>query len=122
MEMRTVYRYENADGKGPYNAHWSAGQYEAKYDMLYEHRDDAHPAWSRYNEELDDYEMPEAQYTSAHLAGCDSREALDAWFDGWHKALEDNGFRVVEYTVPAENVIDGRSGLQVAFKPCVCVA
>lgn len=119
-ETRTVYRYENDKGEGPYQGR------DRILAMCNSHAEEGHPAWSLcmsclgiWGCECDDYTPEVDEYTVdyRYLAACDSREALDAWFDGWQDQLEANGFRVVEYTVPAENVVDSRSGLQVAFKP-----
>lgn len=76
------------------------------------HEGDHHPTWCPvFSDEFED--IPDDRYRAA----CASRKALDAWFDGWHEQLAANGFKVVEYTVPAENVVDGYSGLQCAFLP-----
>jgi hypothetical protein len=122
-ETRKVYRYENERGIGPYQPGWVAFD-----DIQEDHSNPTHPAWDpgsfeRLLLQLSDgveannfFEvgfMPPSKY----LSGTDSREALSAWFDGWTDTLERNGFRVVEYEVPAENVMDAPSGLQVAFKP-----
>lgn len=112
-ETRTVYRYENDKGEGPYRFSYT-GDRHPLISMCDSHTDADHPVWLTWWGDGDfSYEEIEPE----HLAACDSREALDAWFDGWQDKLEANGFRVVEYTVPAENVVDSRSGLQVAFLP-----
>lgn len=113
MEMRTVYRYENAFGGGPYRSgSWFSSMQHM--DMCDAHIGAHHPTWGAdfTYDQLDDIGD-----LSEYLAACDSRESLDAWFDGWHDMLAANGFRVVEYTVPAENVLESLSGLQVAFLP-----
>jgi hypothetical protein len=79
--------------------------------MFDSHMDASHPTW------IGDWPTWDEFPTKSHLAGADSRESLDAWFDGWTDVLDRNGFKVVEYEVPAENVMVGRSGLQVAFLP-----
>lgn len=107
MDTRTVYRYENKYGEGPYQtAEWRSPEDQQR--MCDAHASLKHPSWC-----IDALRS----VSRGHLAGCDSREALDAWFDGWHQVLADNGFRVVEYTVPVENVLESWSGLQVAFIP-----
>jgi hypothetical protein len=117
MEMRTVYRYEDSIGVGPYQSNLWRSEHTL-FDLLSAHNANPdHPAWYYSfftGSEKDD--MPHI-LSEDYLAACDSRESLDAWFDGWHEVLEANGFRVKEYTVPAENVMDSRSGLQVAFRP-----
>jgi hypothetical protein len=123
--MRTVYRYENDLGIGPYRAgSWGAGGEHGK--MWDSHAGLHHPAWSSevdWIEGEDEYGtyrgsiLEFEECPRRYLAACDSREALDAWFDGWQDKLEANGFKVVEYTVPDENVVDGGSGLQCAFLP-----
>lgn len=113
MEMRTVYRYEDSYGRGPYRGgNWT--DYETKLEMCYAHIGGHHPTWAAevWPEDLRSYQL-----TRRYLAACASREALDAWFDGWQSSLEENGFSVIEYTVPADHVIDASSGLQCAFKP-----
>lgn len=124
-DTRTVYRYENDKGEGPYRHHHK-GYENPLQSMCNSHADGAHPAWSLcmscldpWGCDCDDYapEVDEDEVTSDYVAACASREALDAWFDGWHEQLAANGFKVVEYTVPAENVVDGYSGLQCAFLP-----
>jgi hypothetical protein len=112
MDMRTVYRYENYRGEGPYCAvTWPNN--EDLFSLLRAHDKPDHPAW--YNSAGKCVEYGRELSADYHSA-CDSRESLDAWFDGWHEVLEENGFRVKEYTVQAENVLESRSGLQVAFR------
>lgn len=115
MEMRTVYRYENENGNGPYRGGWP--DWRAHDELCNAHCDPVgHPTWASYQDWASRREIP--AYTGYyHLAGCDSRESLEAWFDGFHEALRDNGFTIREYTVPAHQVIDSTSGLQVAFDP-----
>lgn len=111
MEMRTVYRYEGQNGMGPYQlGAWPDDADSDKLCAVHNYRAD-HPAWG-----VDFYSHWKLS-EEGYLAACDSREALDTWFDGWQDQLEANGFKVVEYTVPAENVVDGYSGLQCAFLP-----
>ena len=110
MDMRTVYRYENDEGVGPY----CTDNVDVYVPLCNAHNsENGHPAWTVWFGEREFEKTPGEEY----LAGCASREELDAWFDGWHGMLAENGFTVKEYTVPAENVIDSRSGLQVAFLP-----
>ncbi len=121
-ETRKVYRYENERGIGPYQPGWGGAD-----DIQAVHSNASHPAWdpgsfNRLLLELSDgvkAENFEVGFVppSEYLSGTDSREALAAWFDGWTDVLERNGFKAVEYDVPAENVMDAPSGLQVAFKP-----
>jgi len=111
MKTRTVYRYENVFGRGPYRgATWyDASAWDCMCDS---HANMQHPTWA-----LDfDIDQFEGFNRRDYLAACDSRESLNAWFDGWHDVLRANGFKVVEYTVPAENVADSISGTQVAFR------
>lgn len=126
--MRTVYRYENDKGEGPYRTNYGLvcpGDIQAMCDA---HADCDHPTWG-YVYEYGEYDPDTGEYSfdleeisgwdvgSGHVAACASRKALDAWFDGWHDVLAANGFHVAEYTVPEENVVDGHSGLQCAFLP-----
>lgn len=130
MDTRTVYRYENDKGEGPYRANYGLVRPQWVQDMGDSHAGSHHPTWTYQVVEYDpgeDYytwgpeEIPygyeEGEANSSYIAACASRKALDTWFDGWQDQLEANGFHVVEYTVPAENVVDGRSGLQCAFLP-----
>lgn len=113
MEMTTVYRYENDKGEGPYRFNY-AGYSHPLIDMCNAHTDDNHPVWLKW---WGDGDFSREEIDPGYLAACDSREALDAWFDGWHDVLSEYGFTVKEYTVPVDQVVTGRSGLQCAFKP-----
>lgn len=106
--MRTVYRYEDRKGVGPYRSStWL--DYEAHSTMCEDHAGDHHPTW------LTDG-MTAAYYGNGRWkAAFNSRESLDAWFEGWHETLEANGFCVREYKVPIGDVETSISGAQVAF-------
>jgi hypothetical protein len=121
--MRTVYRYEDADGRGPYNSDEWVNPSDQQ-DLLAQHNNDGiHRPWYTWlSQLLEDNVLPEDEFdpkevTHEYRSGTDSREALDAWFDGWTDTLERNGFKVVEYEVPDNQVVMAKSGLQVAFKP-----
>lgn len=111
MDMRTVYRYENCLGRGPYNSIWFDG--EQQETLQWAHCDEDHPTWSvDFNPD-----WYETDGVTAWRSGCASLRALQSWFKGWEDILAANGFRVVSYLVPANQVIDSDSGLQVAFRP-----
>lgn len=102
VDFVEVFRVEHSrTGEGPYNSA------SALHDMAYAHCDAAHPnLWH-------DFEDPYS-ITRDHFFAFDSREALDSWFDGWHRQLAARGFVVTTYRVPADRVIHGRK--QVVFE------
>lgn len=109
MSTMRVYRYEDAQGKGPYQTYKLP-------EMLAEHnaiaKPDLVPGWRA--------DFPEiARDTFFHLDGrlfgCPSAELLDRWFCGWHAELAAKGFICVVYEVPEKDVTFGKSGLQVMF-------
>lgn len=112
--MRTVYRYEDDIGRGPYSTF-------ALWDMSALHNDRAHPGWFKTewvpNREFDKDVAPDRTYR----AGTDSKESLLRWFDGYNERLVKHGFRITRYEVPDWAVVDGNSGLQLAFDPTVAV-
>lgn len=101
-----VYRYENAQGKGPYNSDWVWA-----CELKQEHADYAHP--SPYVEKWDGLSLRVPSVD--HVYGCPTLTVLNQWFAGWHERLTEDGYSVVEYDVPAHNVRIASSGLQVAF-------
>lgn len=104
MARATVWRYENAEGYGPYTSHsW----WDGKSDMATAHNDKDHKSW----------EADELHWCldSDYVAGCPNRQTLMQWFDGYHRGLLAGGFQIVTYRVPAEQVEVGYSGTQVAF-------
>jgi len=61
------------------------------------------------------FEVDREQFPYWQTCGFRSREQAEWWFDGLLPYLEANGYRLVEYEVPAGAITDTVSGLQVAF-------
>jgi hypothetical protein len=100
----TVWRYEDAEGQGPY-ASWR--YWNGCVAMSGAHGDGSRPSWE--NDEL------HWCINSDYVAGCPSRELLMNWFDGFHRDLLAGGFQIVTYRIPHERVEVGYSRTQVAF-------
>lgn len=78
-----IFRVQNDDGIGPYNAASWSGQ----STMCEVHCDDSHLSPNR-DSQLDGISHHEQ-------CACDSPESLLAWFDGWWEQLDAAGFHVV---------------------------
>ncbi|MEU6684409.1 hypothetical protein [Streptomyces sp. NPDC046832] len=94
---------DNGFPSGPYTA---KGMPHADYDRLrgmgFSHCDDRHPS---------PYADPALRgIDTTERCGFDSREALNAWFDGWTQALSEAGCVVWEYEVPDWAVRVGEFG------------
>ncbi len=85
-----VYRYEDAEGFGPYTAIWID---EGLRDMYNLHNDSSDYARSRWPTIVapEDYRRPRCALISL--------EAVNNWFDDYHSALRDAGFSLVSYVV-----------------------
>ena len=104
-----VYRVEHhVWGDGPYNGGHAI---DAMAEL---HSDDPeHPAvWSDLGYPWDDIEALDTEPTN-FVCGFGSREALDAWFEGWEHHLHAHGFVVREFEVDPPYVLTG--DLQLAF-------
>lgn len=104
-----IYRIEDESGKGPYIGVWkdeATGQSDAALSCS--HADAEHPVAS-----IDIGE----DFDKKHFCGCPSLEALEEWFDGWEEILFRNGYFIVKYDIPDDQVLMGYSGRQVGFVP-----
>lgn len=104
METVTVYRYEHADGLGPYRPRLDSNFADR---LSAAHSDSFHPvAWSL---------VPDEWRNASWFCACSSRDSLATWFDGFERDLRDHGYKVVAYTLPREHAkFDYTSG-QVVF-------
>lgn len=97
----SVLRVELRGGYGPYGCEFQE-KLEAMFD---DHRQGDHPG-PQLDPQLGGIQ-PEEHCGFATL------EALDAWFDGYHEALEELGFMIARYSVPLALVRYGQQ--QVVF-------
>ncbi len=117
--MAKVWRYQNAEGKGPYTS-----EHVMKEELKEAHSNSrTHPVPSDYTGfgthprtgkvgplmEFPKYPGEEYKY------GFACKEHANIWFDGWEPYLVEKGFTLVE--IEASEVIVSTSKKQVAFKP-----
>lgn len=103
----TVWRYEGADGKGPYQGR----DVPRLRDMYRQHGDmSTHP--NSYIDFTDGKPLPETW-----LSACASQVKLIRWFWGYNTILKQCGFKQVRYRVEKSAVRYGMSGRQVSFDP-----
>jgi hypothetical protein len=103
MTTKTVYRYENAKGEGPYQNPWNPDLKQMRRDHT---GNPSTPGWSQEGWGT----IPEEW-----RGGCATLEQLLEWFAGWENVLERNGYFVVTYEVPEEDYIWCNSGKQIIF-------
>lgn len=100
--MQTVYRVQNADGRGPYNV-----DHPHRRELNLAHRaSDSHPSfWNDginafcYGENKDD--------GSIWVCGFDTESMMKQWFGNWLPLLESVGFSVVKFQVKSEHICAG---------------
>ena len=98
-----VYRFENSDGVGPYQASTIPDKmYNAHCRNLH-----THPGWY-----ADGFNVCRKEN---FLAGCASIIQLKEWFKGFLRMLYKHGFFIVQYKVRSSAVTYGRSGKQLVF-------
>lgn len=97
-----VWRIEDSDGRGPYD-----NSAHPHFRRLCNSHDASphHPSWYR------DY----GSIRYAYVSGCASENQLRMWFYGFVAPLLREGFRIVTYTVPADDVEMSLSGRQLRF-------
>lgn len=99
MNLREVYRVENAEGQGPYRPDGPANGFN--HSCV-----NSHP--TPHN---DGIPCPEE-----YVCGFTSREQLKEWFDATERTtLRAEGYMIALYIVPGECVVDGKK--QLVFDP-----
>jgi hypothetical protein len=106
--MKTVYRIENAEGKGPYNTTWFAIDDQQKTvncgKLMLDHADAEHP--SPFNDDNLTYSIYEE--FRKYVCGFDSMEKLNNWFSNyWQRTLASINYTIHTYEVPDENIVYG---------------
>jgi hypothetical protein len=103
-----VYRVEYPDtGCGPYNPYGDAPYIG---DMIAAHGNDPQRPGP-----FADGEFPDMfDLSTSHYFGFHSWRLFSFWFKGWRSVLQAEGYRLAVYTVPASDVVQGRS--QCAFR------
>ncbi len=114
MEFVTVYRIEHKDTKiGPFHCKEDNYRQSRVYDVV------NHEIGSQINGWWQDGIMAKiAQNSDSYFAGClDLSYLKDLFNEVLDELTTIYNFVIAEYVVPIENVVEGNSGLQVAFMP-----
>ncbi len=96
-----VYRWEWSDNEGPYRP-------EQPYscDIGFAHDNDYHPSIRADCPDIDYEEMEK------YVCVCNSLASLRAWFYGFNGILAEHGYKIAEYDVPDDEIIEGESKKQ----------
>lgn len=105
--MKTVYRYEGKDGRGPYNCKTlNYSQMKITRRLSLKHEDAKHP--SAYEDNL-------LRCGNGSKFACETLKGLKQWFHGYNTILKKVcDFNIVQYDV--KKIIPGLSGRQCVFK------
>lgn len=109
-----IYRIENADGDGPYNAAYKPGG--LLYQMHTEDDDGPITAHETHPSPWADIASFASRHEGKYRFGFKSMEQLTQWFGPRaRKLLESYSFELVEYEVPDKFILPGYR--QVAYHP-----
>ncbi|USL85104.1 hypothetical protein [Arthrobacter phage SWEP2] len=98
-----VYRVEHcSNGCGPYNPR---GEAPFVWEMVDAHGNDPErPGPFALDEFPDMFDL-----TTEYIFGFHTMALLSAWFGGWEAELNECGYRIAVYRVPASAVVQGRT-------------
>jgi hypothetical protein len=103
-----VWRVQNSNGEGPYNAGLNISD-----ELNAAHRNEEHPIPMNdgipcmfYGEIYSDCGTPKY-----YCSGFRTKKELKVWFDGWLEKLQNRGFSITKLKVPKKSVHLGKKQL-----------